>query len=111
MDLRSLSVVAASCIALGQGASAQVPGAAQEYDVPFAPVHSVPLTQSLPRLIAEGWQIAAVSYSTRTFAYHLVKDGALALCLSELGRVPFGSECIQLVDGAAPASGTSPPPR
>ncbi|WP_424138125.1 hypothetical protein [Roseomonas chloroacetimidivorans] len=96
MTLKSFLAVGALWIASVQGASAQAPAAPQEYDVPFAPVHSVPLTQSLPRLVAEGWQIAAVSYSTRTFAYHLVKDGALALCLSELGRQPPGSECIQI---------------
>jgi len=109
MGLKSLYIPVAFLLATAQGAPAQAP-APQKYDVPFAPVHSLPLTQSLPRLVTEGWQIVAVSYNPRTFAYHLVRQGALALCLVELGRVPPGTECIQIIDGAAPSAENGAPP-
>ncbi|UZO94513.1 Hypothetical protein RMP42_03959 (plasmid) [Roseomonas mucosa] len=86
---------------LGHTALGQVPESSRNFDVPLAPFHAVPLTQSLPRLVTEGWQIVGVSLRERTFAYHLVRQGNLVLCLSDLGQIPPGTECMQLVDGVA----------
>lgn len=106
---RSLLVAAVFCLA-----SPQVARAAEADEgpaVPLAPMHGVPLPQSLPGLVAEGWQIVGISTMNRVFAYHLVKQGALAFCLSDITRRLPASECLQLIDGVGPAPGGSPPPR
>lgn len=87
-------------LAAGAAPAQVAPGGTE---IPWRPIHGVPLDASLPRLVAEGWQIIGVSLRERTFAYHLVRDGMLALCLSDVGAMPPGTECMRLADGPAPA--------
>ncbi len=89
-----------AALSLFPGAPASSQDAPQ---VPFAAIHGVPMEASLPRLVAEGWQIVGVSLRDRTFAYHLVRQGSLVLCLSEVGALPPGTECMRLADGPAPS--------
>ena len=109
--MKSLFAVAAMWIASVQETSAQTPTAPPDRNIPIAPMHSVPLSQSLARLVAEGWQIVGVSPFNRVFAYHLVRQGELAFCLSDISRVPPGTQCLQIFDGEGPSADTSPPPR
>lgn len=101
MVRKRLLTVFALWFSWGEAAMGQVPETSRSYDVPLAPIHAVPIPWSLPRLVAEGWQIVGVSLRERTFAYHLVRQGELVLCLSDLGQVPPGTECMQMVDGVA----------
>ena len=106
--LRDLLVLVAA-VALGSpGATAQ-PTADPASGVQFAPMHGVPLTQSVARLISEDWQVAGVALRNRTFVFHLVRRGQLAICLSEFLAVPVGSECVRMNDGPGPAPGAAMP--
>lgn len=104
MTFTRLLPFAVLCASLGATALAQT---SQEADVPWRAIHGVPLDASLPRLVAEGWQVVAVSHRDQTFAYHLVREGVLALCLADIGAIPPGTECMRLADGPAssPAGG------
>ncbi|MBI0538435.1 hypothetical protein D9599_22990 [Roseomonas sp. KE2513] len=54
------------------------------------------LDRSVAALVAEGWQIVAVSQSGPAFAYHLVREGALALCYFNLAEQPPNSLCYRM---------------
>ncbi|MBU8541822.1 hypothetical protein [Falsiroseomonas tokyonensis] len=109
--MRRLVALAVSLFALNQpGAVAQQNEVPAQLLVPVVPLHGSPVRESLPRLLAEDWQIAAASLQGRTFAYHLVKQGVLIVCLTQLERVPPGSQCIRLNDGPMPVINGTPQP-
>ena len=60
------------------------------------PMEAVPLDRSLARLAAEGWRVVGVSLRGRVFVYHLVGDGALAVCFLDAESAPPASECVRL---------------
>ena len=106
--LRGFLALAATAVLGPAGAIAQ-PGADLPSSVPFAQMQGVPLTQSVARLISEDWQVVGVSLRERTFVYHLVRRGQLAICLTEFLAFPLGSECVRMDDGPAPALRTTAP--
>ena len=54
------------------------------------------LDRSVAALVAEGWQIVAVSQSGPAFAYHLVREGGLAICYFNLAEQPPNSLCYRM---------------
>ena len=99
-------VASAAASGTGRGATAQdpwnaeppeaPPDANEAYDVPLVPMEAIPLDRSLARLVADGWRVVGVSLRGRTFVYHLVLDGALAVCFLDAERAPPASECVRL---------------
>ena len=84
----------------GDAAPPGAPGGSGVYDVPLVPMEAVPLDRSLARLVADGWRVVGVSLPGRVFVYHLVGEGALALCFLDANVGPPSSECMRL--GPAP---------
>ena len=80
----------------GDAAPPRAPGGSGVYDVPLVPMEAVPLDQSLARLVADGWRVVGVSLRGRVFVYHLVGEGALALCFLDANVGPPSSECMRL---------------
>lgn len=54
------------------------------------------LDRSVAGLVAEGWQVVAVSQSGPVFAYHLVHEGSLAICYFNLAEQPPNSLCYRM---------------
>lgn len=102
-------VIFVAAAVLGHAEALAQPGADLPSSVPFAQMQGVPLVQSVSRLIAEDWQVVGVSLRERTFVYHLVRRGQLAICLTEFLAFPLGSECVRMDDGPAPALGGTAP--
>ena len=59
-------------------------------------MEAVPLDRSLARLVADGWRVVGVSLRGRVFVYHLVGEGALAICFLDADPGPPASECVRL---------------
>ena len=111
MRLWCLLALVVLSFGMAHRAFAQSDAPSEKYGLPLGLMHPVPVSQSLPLLVSEGWQIVGVSLRERTFAYHLVKAGALILCLSDVGRLPPGTECMRLEDGPDNRPDTSPSSR
>jgi len=103
----AVAVLAALVVASGAGRRAEAqpeadvgppgaPGGSGVYDLPLVPMEATPLDRSLARLVADGWRVVGVSLRGRVFVYHLVGEGALALCFLDANFGPPSSECMRL---------------
>jgi len=66
------------------------------YTTPLVPMRPSPLDRSLAELVASGWRVAGVTLSGQTLHYHLVMEGALAVCAVDTMPDSPASRCVRL---------------